>query len=105
MDGRILDKLFSTIEQRRKNSGTNSWTAKLFEEAPALPAKKLGEEASEVIIAAMTGDKDELVHESADLIYHLLVILSASDVPLTAVWKELERRQGISGLDEKANRS
>ena len=105
MDGRILDELYAIIENRRQKGGTNSWTTKLFEEAPDLPAKKIGEEASEVIIAAMKRDKEELTHEAADLLYHLLVILSATEVPMTSVWEKLKQRQGVSGLDEKANRS
>ena len=68
-------------------------------------AQKVGEEATEKVIAALSGSSEELVSESADLLFHLMVLLGAKDVPLQAVLDELDRREGLSGLDEKASRS
>lgn len=100
----ILDALFDVIEQRRGDDPASSWTAKLLASAPELPVKKLIEEAGEVSIEAMKKDKKALASESADLIYHLLVVLAASDVSIKDVWAELEKRQGQSGIAEKASR-
>ena len=100
----ILDALFATIEHRRGDSPDQSWTAKLLAAAPELPVKKLIEEAGEVSIEAIKGDAPALTREAADLIYHLLVVMAASGVKASDVWAELERRQGQSGLDEKASR-
>ena len=100
----ILDALFATIERRRGDSPDQSWTAKLLAAAPELPVKKLIEEAGEVSIEAIKGDAPALTREAADLIYHLLVVMAASGVKASDVWAELERRQGQSGLDEKASR-
>ena len=100
----ILDALFATIEARRGDSPDASWTAKLLANAPELPVKKLIEEAGEVSIEAMKGDASALTREAADLIYHLMVVMAASGVTAQDVWAELERRQGQSGLAEKASR-
>jgi len=104
MDAHLLDRLYATIESRRSADPATSWTARLLAEAPTLPAKKLGEEASETIIEAMRGDNEALTREAADLIYHLLVVLAAAGVRPEAVWQELEQRQHQSGLAEKASR-
>ena len=100
----ILDALFATIETRRGDSPDASWTAKLLAAAPELPVKKLIEEAGEVSIEALKGDAPALTREAADLIYHLMVVMAASGVTAQDVWAELERRQGQSGLAEKASR-
>ena len=81
------------------------WTAKLLSQGPEKCAEKFGEEAIEAIIEAVKGDKDRLTSEAADVIYHLLVMLTASNVTLGDVLAELERRQGTSGIAEKASRS
>lgn len=104
MDARILDRLYATIESRKSADPGESWTARLLTEAPALPARKLGEEATETIIEAMRGDPEALKGEAADLIYHLLVVLAAAGVRPEDVWQELERREHQSGLAEKASR-
>ncbi|MES2032734.1 MAG: phosphoribosyl-ATP diphosphatase [Pseudomonadota bacterium] len=100
----VLDRLAATIDARRGADPSESWTAKLLAD-PRLAAKKLGEEAVEVVIAATAGDKDHLAAESADVLYHLLALLAASDVPLDAVAEKLEAREGKSGVAEKASRS
>ncbi|TGR36153.1 phosphoribosyl-ATP diphosphatase, partial [Mesorhizobium sp. M8A.F.Ca.ET.198.01.1.1] len=82
----------------------DSWTAKLFAKGMNKAAQKLGEEAVEAVIAAVRGDKQALVSESADLIYHWLVVLGIAGVPLDDVLKELEGRTGRSGVVEKASR-
>ncbi|MBS1303843.1 phosphoribosyl-ATP diphosphatase [Loktanella sp. SALINAS62] len=100
-----LNDLFKTIESRKHADPDTSWTAKLLAKGPAKCAEKFGEEAIEAIIEAARGDKAALTSEAADVIYHLLVMLAASDVSLDAVMAELERRRGTSGIAEKQARS
>ncbi|MBB95655.1 MAG: phosphoribosyl-ATP diphosphatase [Rhodobacteraceae bacterium] len=99
-----LDHLFQTIESRRAADPDSSWTAKLLSRGPEKCAEKFGEEAVEAIIEAVKGDRDRLTSEAADVIYHLLVMLAARDVKLSAVLEELNRRQSQSGIEEKASR-
>lgn len=99
-----LDDLFATIEARKTADPDSSWTAKLLAKGPEKCAEKFGEEAIEAIIEAVKGDKDGLRNEAADVLYHLLVMLAARDVPLSDVMAELARRQGTSGIAEKAAR-
>ncbi|MEE1877004.1 phosphoribosyl-ATP diphosphatase [Altererythrobacter litoralis] len=100
-----LARLEQIIAARRGASPDSSYVAKL--NAAGLPkiAQKLGEEATEAVIAALSGSRQELVGESADVLFHLLVLLGAKDIPLADVLAELDRREGVSGLDEKASRS
>lgn len=100
----ILDTLYDTIESRRGADPDTSWTAKLFARGPEKCAEKFGEEAIEAIIEAVKGDRERLTSEAADVLYHLLVMLAARDVPLSDVLNELARRQGLSGIEEKASR-
>ncbi|WP_108837441.1 phosphoribosyl-ATP diphosphatase [Tateyamaria sp. Alg231-49] len=100
-----LDELFATIEARKGADPDTSWTAKLLSKGPEKCAEKFGEEAVEAIIEAVKGDKVGLTSEAADVMYHLLVMLAARDVQLCDVLEELARRQGTSGLVEKAARS
>jgi phosphoribosyl-ATP pyrophosphohydrolase len=99
----VLDRLAATIETRRGGDTSASYTAQLLADLDRA-AKKLGEEAVETVIAAAQGDRDALVHESADLIYHWLVVLAASGISLDEVAERLEAREGTSGLKEKAGR-
>ena len=99
-----LDRLAATIAARKGADPAESYTAKLLAAGPQLAAKKLGEEAVETALAAVTGDKDALAAESADLIYHWLVLLAACDVDLDAVADKLAAREGRSGIEEKASR-
>ncbi|MHA6768678.1 phosphoribosyl-ATP diphosphatase [Sphingobium ummariense] len=99
-----LFDLERTIRQRRAADPSASYVAKLTARGRAKIAQKVGEEAVEAVIAAMADDRQGLVGESADLLFHLIVLLADLDVPLDAVLDELERREGISGLAEKAAR-
>ncbi len=100
-----LQNLADEISARRNASSETSYTAKLISQGIEKCAKKLGEEAVEAALAAMTGDKPHLASEAADLLYHLLVLLEAANVPLSQVMAELERRKGVSGIAEKAART
>lgn len=99
-----LDDLYATILARKGTDPDRSWTAKLLSKGPEKAAEKFGEEAIEAIIEAVRDDKDALTREAADVLYHLLVMLAARDVPLADVMDELARRQGQSGIAEKAAR-
>jgi phosphoribosyl-ATP pyrophosphohydrolase len=103
-DARVLERLFATIEGRKGADPASSYTAKLLAAGTAKIAKKLGEEATETVIAAAAGTPAEVARESADLLYHLLVLWAATGVAPAAVWAELARREGTSGLAEKAAR-
>ena len=104
IDATILDRLFAVIESRRGADPATSWTAQLLAGGPEAAARKLGEESVETIIAALARDNRALAAESADLIYHLLVLWAAADVAPEDVWRALESRQGRSGVAEKASR-
>jgi len=99
-----LQRLAETIAARKGADPDSSWTAKLLARGPDKCAEKFGEEAVEAIIAAVRGDRVALISEAADVVYHLLVMLAARDVTLGDVMAELARREGISGIDEKAAR-
>ncbi|UWR08215.1 MULTISPECIES: phosphoribosyl-ATP diphosphatase [Ruegeria] len=100
----ILNELAATIASRKGADPESSWTAKLLSKGPEKCAEKFGEEAVEAIIEAVKGDRDRLTSEAADVLYHLLVMLAARDVALEDVLAELARRQGTSGIAEKAAR-
>ena len=99
-----LHQLEATIRDRRSADPASSYVAKMAHKGRAKIAQKVGEEAVETVIAAMAGRPDEVVGESADLLFHLLMLLADMDVPFDAVLDELERREGISGIAEKAAR-
>jgi phosphoribosyl-ATP pyrophosphohydrolase len=99
-----LDRLAATIAARKGGDPDASWTARLLARGPEKCAEKFGEEAIEAIIEAVKGDRDRLTCEAADVLYHLLVMLAARDVTLADVQAELARREGTSGIDEKAAR-
>jgi phosphoribosyl-ATP pyrophosphohydrolase len=99
-----LDRLAKTIASRNGADPETSWTAKLLSKGPEKCAEKFGEEAVEAIIEAVKGDRAKLTAEAADVLYHLLVMLAARDVTLAEVQAELERREGRSGIAEKAAR-
>ena len=100
-----LDDLEARIAARAAASPDESYTAKLIARGMEKCAQKLGEEATEAVIAAVTGNRAELVKESADLLFHLLVVLKAAGVPLAEVMAELDARTAQSGLAEKASRT
>jgi len=99
-----LDRLAATIAARRGADPDTSWTAKLLSQGPEACAGKFGEEAVEAIVEAVKGDRERLTAEAADVLYHLLVMLAAREVTLDDVLAELERREGTSGIAEKAAR-
>ena len=99
-----LDDLEARIAIRAAASPDESYTARLIARGMEKCAQKLGEEATEAVISAVTGNRAELVKESADLLYHLLVVLRAAEVPLAEVMAVLDTRTGQSGLAEKASR-
>ena len=99
-----LDRLFATIAARKGADPTQSYTAKLLAAGVEKCAKKFGEEATEAVIAAIQKDKAELAKESADVLYHLLVLWAASGITPEDVYAVLRTREGQSGLEEKASR-
>ncbi|TVR99747.1 MAG: phosphoribosyl-ATP diphosphatase [Rhodospirillales bacterium] len=107
-DGTVLDRLFAVIERRRGADAGSSYTARLLAEGRPTIARKVGEEAVEVVVASLAaeaGHPDRLAEESADLLYHLLVLWADAGIPPEAVWRVLAEREGTSGLAEKAARS
>ncbi|MEP5758670.1 MAG: phosphoribosyl-ATP diphosphatase [Litoreibacter sp.] len=101
----VLHALETTIQDRKSASPDSSWTAKLLSKGPEKCAEKFGEEAIEAIIAAVKNDPENLRDEAADVLYHLLVVLAARNIPLDDVLATLEARQSQSGIAEKASRS
>ena len=99
-----LDTLAATIAARHGADPETSWTAKLLARGPEKCAEKFGEEAVEAVIEAVRGDRARLTEEAADVLYHLLVMCAASGVTLDDIRAALARREGTSGVDEKANR-
>jgi phosphoribosyl-ATP pyrophosphohydrolase len=103
-DDNVLEHLYQVILSRRGADPAQSNTARLFAKGKKKIAQKLGEEAVETVIEGVKGDKDGVVAESADLLYHLLVLWAALDVKPDEVWDALRAREGISGIAEKAAR-
>jgi phosphoribosyl-ATP pyrophosphohydrolase len=103
-DLQALAELAAAIAERRGKSPDESYTARLLSHGVEKCARKFGEEAVELALASMKQDKAHITAEAADVLYHLVVLLAASDVPLSSVMDELERRKGVSGLAEKAAR-
>ena len=101
----ILARLEETLASRRGADPASSYTAKLFAKGPDSILKKIGEESAELIMAAKDGVADNIVYESADLIYHIMVLLSFCDLSIDDVLQELRRREGTSGIAEKNART
>lgn len=104
VDALVLERLFATIEERRGADPASSYTAKLLARGPAHVAKKLGEEAVETVIEAVRGDNARLAEESADLLYHLLVLWAAAGLTPADIFARLAAREGVSGIAEKQSR-
>ena len=100
----VLAELAATVQDRKSADASSSYTASLLAKGAEKCARKFGEEAIELILAAVSGDKSHTTAEAADVLYHLLVLLEATDTPLDEVLDALERRQGTSGHAEKASR-
>ncbi len=101
----ILDRLYQVIDSRRGADPAVSHTARLFQKGTRKIAQKVGEEAVEAVIEAVRGKRDRLVSESADLMYHLLVMWADARINPAEVWQELARREGMSGIEEKQSRT
>jgi phosphoribosyl-ATP pyrophosphohydrolase len=100
----VLARLAQVIEQRKGGDPSTSYVARLFAKGPDAALKKIGEEATEVVMAAKDQDRERIVAETADLWFHCLVMLAQHNLTPAAVLAELSRREGLSGLDEKAAR-
>ncbi len=104
MSAEVLNRLFAVIQSRRGGDSKTSYTAKLFEKGTNRIAQKVGEEAVETVIAAVSGDASRVAAESADLLYHLCVLWADAGVTPDDVFDVLEQREGVSGIAEKASR-
>ena len=104
MSDDIIDRLVEVLESRKGAEPETSYVASLYQKGLDSILKKIGEESAETIIAAKTGDKQQIVYETADLWFHCLVLLAQQNIDAQLVLEELERRFGLSGLDEKAAR-
>ena len=100
----ILDRLEASIAERRGASPDSSYVASLFAKGREKIAQKVGEEATETVIAALSGKPDDLTAEAADLLFHLMILLADGGLSIDDVLRELQRREGVSGLEEKASR-
>lgn len=103
-DSQVLQRLFETIKGRHGDNPDTSYTAKLFSDGRGAIARKVGEEATETIVASLDETDAKVISESADLLYHLLVLWADVGIEPAQVWDELARREGTSGLDEKNGR-
>jgi phosphoribosyl-ATP pyrophosphohydrolase len=100
-----ITRLTETIKSRRDADATTSYVAQLLTKGPEKAAKKLGEETTELAMASAQGAREKIVYEAADVLFHLLVLLEAHRIPLEEVTAELARREGTSGIAEKASRT
>lgn len=101
----ILQQLYKVLQQRKQADAGSSYVASLYQAGTDKILKKLGEEATETVIAGKSGDRSQIIYETADLWFHSMVLLAHNDIELQAVLDELDRRFGLSGLEEKASRS
>ncbi|RJF81460.1 phosphoribosyl-ATP diphosphatase [Azospirillum cavernae] len=104
LSGETLDRLYTIVLSRKGADPESSYTAKLYSRGTAKIAQKVGEEAVEAILEAVRGDKAALAAESADLLYHLMVLWADAGLDPVVVWEKLAQREGVSGLDEKKAR-
>ena len=105
MSDDILQRLTETLRARKQAAPENSYVAKLFSKGEDAILKKIGEEATEVLLAAKSGDSAHLIYETADLWFHCMVLLEQHGLSAQDVLQELARREGVSGIDEKESRS
>ena len=104
LNGKVLDRLYATVQSRKGADPDTSYTAKLFHRGTAKIAQKVGEEAVETVIEAVRGDKAAMASESADLLYHLTVLWADAGLDPAEVWEKLAQREGTSGIAEKKAR-
>lgn len=100
----VLEKLAAVLESRKGADPQSSYVAGLYAKGLDAVLKKIGEEATETVLAAKTGERDKIIHETADLLFHMLIMLAQTGLKPDDILAELERRFGVSGLDEKASR-
>lgn len=100
----ILDRIYAVIESRKGAEPDSSYVAKMFGRGKRKIAQKVGEESAELIIAAVSEKKKDVVAESADVLFHMMVLWAKLGIDPERVWKELEKREGVSGIEEKASR-
>ena len=105
MKSNILDAVYQVILDRKADPAENSYTASLMRKGIDTILKKVGEEATELVIAGKGGTREQIVCETADLLFHTLVLLGYRDIPLEEVYAELRLRFGVSGIKEKASRT
>jgi phosphoribosyl-ATP pyrophosphohydrolase len=105
MSDDILVKLMAVLESRKGGDPSSSYVAKLYDQGIDTILKKIGEESAETIIAAKSGDKEQIIYETADLWFHSLVLLAQQNLTAQQVLDELDRRFGLSGIEEKATRT
>ena len=101
---KILSNLYDVIQERINNNANNSYVNNLHKSGIQKIAEKIGEEAVETIVAILSKDKKDIIHESADLLFMLLIALGEKDIELNEIFDELHRREGVSGIKEKENR-
>lgn len=101
----ILDAVYRVVLERKASQAENSYTATLMRKGLDAVLKKVGEEATELVIAGKGGSPEEIVYETADLLFHTLVLLGYHDIPIESVFSELRRRFGVSGIEEKNSRT
>jgi len=104
-DTNILDRLFETIEKRKQTGAAHSYVASLLQGGHDKILKKIAEESAETLMASKDGNTDQVIYETADLWFHCLILLSYHDLTPKDVLHELERREGISGIEEKKSRN
>jgi len=105
MSDDILGRLMAVLESRKGGDPSSSYVAKLYDQGIDTILKKIGEESAETIIAAKSGDKEQIIYETADLWFHSLVLLAQQNLTAQQVLDELDRRFGLSGIEEKAKRT
>lgn len=101
---KFFEELYDTLKQRKIDLPKNSYSTKLFKKGRDKIAQKLGEEAVELVIEAIKNDKEEAIKESSDLVFHLIALLVDMDISFDDIIKELKKREGVSGLEEKKSR-
>jgi len=105
MSDDILERLMVVLESRKGGDPSSSYVAKLYDQGIDTILKKIGEESAETIIAAKSGDKEQIIYETADLWFHSLVLLAQQNLTVQQVLEELDRRSGLSGIEEKSTRT
>jgi len=100
----ILQRLSEVLEERKTANPDSSYVARLYQKGTNSIAKKIGEEATEMIVASKDGERDQVIYEAADLIFHTMVMLTHLNINFTEILDELARREGLSGIDERASR-